>query len=66
MPHKLVEFGRSFSIQRGTKVFLDWFPFAFQILDMGLIVHSGAYLRDVWNVMDALVVSCALISIYFQ
>ena len=33
---------------------------------MGLIVHQGAYLRDVWNVMDSLVVSCALISLYFQ
>ena len=38
----------------------------FQILDLGLIMHSGSYLRDVWNVMDSLVVSCALVSIYFQ
>lgn len=37
-----------------------------QILDLGLIVHPGAYLRDIWNGMDSLVVSCALISFYFQ
>ena len=38
----------------------------FQILDLGVAFHPGAYLRDIWNVMDSLVVSCALISFYFQ
>ena len=37
-----------------------------KILDLGLLFHPGSYLRDVWNVMDSVVVSCALISIYFQ
>ena len=40
--------------------------FLFQILDLGVVFHPGAYLRDVWNVMDSLVVSCALVSFYFQ
>ena len=40
--------------------------FSLQILDLGLIFHPGSYLRDIWNVMDSLVVSCALISLYFQ
>lgn len=37
-----------------------------KILDLGVVFHPGAYLRDIWNVMDSLVVSCALISFYFQ
>ena len=37
-----------------------------KILDLGLLFHPGSYLRDVWNVMDSVVVSCALVSIYFQ
>ena len=49
-------------IQKSMKCFLVFF----QILDLGLIFHPGAYLRDVWNFMDSTVVSCALISIYFQ
>jgi hypothetical protein len=39
---------------------------AFQILDLGVIIHPGSYLRDIWNCMDSLVVSCAMISFYFQ
>ena len=37
-----------------------------RILDLGLVFHPGAYLRDTWNAMDAIVVSCALTSIVFQ
>ena len=36
--------------------------FSFQILDYGLILHPGSYLRELWNAMDMLVVSCALTS----
>ena len=36
-----------------------------QLLDAGALFHPGAYLRDVWNVMDSVVVSCAMISFYF-
>ena len=38
----------------------------FQILDLGLVFHPGSYLRDTWNAMDAIVVSCAVTSIAFQ
>ncbi|XP_040575808.1 voltage-dependent calcium channel type A subunit alpha-1 isoform X2 [Lepeophtheirus salmonis] len=37
-----------------------------KILDLGACAHPGSYLRDIWNVLDSLVVSCALISFYFQ
>jgi hypothetical protein len=40
--------------------------FDFQILDLGLFFHPGSYLRDIWNAMDAVVVSCAVVSIYFK
>ncbi len=33
-----------------------------QILDMGLFLHPGSYLREFWNILDAIVVSCALVS----
>ena len=33
---------------------------------MGLILHPGSYLREVWNVMDATVVICALVSFIFD
>ena len=33
-----------------------------QIIDYGLILHPGSYLRELWNAMDMLVVSCAITS----
>jgi hypothetical protein len=37
-----------------------------QVVDLGVIAHPGSYLRDVWNLMDALVVVCASISFIFE
>ncbi|CAB4069401.1 CACNA1B [Lepeophtheirus salmonis] len=37
-----------------------------KVIDLGLIAHPGSYLRDVWNLMDALVVICASISFIFD
>ena len=37
-----------------------------QVIDLGVIAHPGSYLRDVWNMMDALVVICAIISFIFD
>lgn len=37
-----------------------------KMLDLGMFLHPGAYLRDVWNVMDISVVSCAILSFYFK
>lgn len=40
--------------------------FVFQIIDLGVILHPGSYLREFWNVMDAVVVICAFMSFIFQ
>lgn len=32
-----------------------------KIIDQGVFLHPGSYCRDVWNIMDAIVVICALI-----
>ena len=37
----------------------------YQVVDVGLIAHEGSYLRDMWNMMDALVVICATLSFIF-
>ena len=33
-----------------------------QVIDFGVILHPGSYLRELWNVMDMTVVSCAITS----
>lgn len=55
---------------------LDKFDYAFtgvfavemflKVIDLGVILHPGAYLREFWNVMDAVVVVCALVSMGFD
>ena len=37
-----------------------------KIVDLGIILHPGSYLREFWNIMDALVVICALVSMGFD
>jgi hypothetical protein len=37
----------------------------FKIVDLGVVLHEGAYCRDVWNLLDALVVICALVAFGF-
>ncbi|XP_061715728.1 voltage-dependent calcium channel type A subunit alpha-1 isoform X11 [Cydia pomonella] len=37
-----------------------------KIVDLGILFHPGAYLRDLWNIMDAAVVICALVSFGFE
>ena len=41
-------------------------PSGRQIVDQGIILHRCSYLRDFWNVMDALVVVCAAIQAAFD
>ena len=36
-----------------------------QVVDVGVVAHEGSYLRDVWNMMDAVVVICAIMSFVF-
>lgn len=57
-------------------VYLDKLDYAFtgvfavemllKVIDLGVILHPGAYLREFWNIMDAIVVICALVSIGFD
>ncbi|XP_075226266.1 voltage-dependent calcium channel type A subunit alpha-1-like [Lycorma delicatula] len=37
-----------------------------KVLDMGIILHPGSYLREFWNIMDAVVVICAGVSLAFD
>ncbi|XP_073986797.1 calcium voltage-gated channel subunit cacophony isoform X7 [Rhodnius prolixus] len=57
-------------------IILNYFDYAFtgvftiemllKILDMGIILHPGSYLREFWNIMDAVVVICAAVSLGFE
>ncbi|KAJ6638739.1 Voltage-dependent calcium channel type A subunit alpha-1, partial [Pseudolycoriella hygida] len=40
--------------------------FLLKVIDLGIILHPGSYLREFWNVMDAVVVGCAAVSIGFD
>ncbi|XP_030853656.1 voltage-dependent calcium channel type A subunit alpha-1 isoform X7 [Strongylocentrotus purpuratus] len=37
-----------------------------KIMDMGLLLHKGAYMRDLWNILDAIVVVCALFAYAYR
>ncbi|CRL08058.1 CLUMA_CG021016, isoform A [Clunio marinus] len=37
-----------------------------KVVDLGVILHPGSYLREFWNIMDAVVVGCAVVSIGFS
>lgn len=37
-----------------------------KVVDLGIILHPGSYLREFWNIMDAVVVICATVSIGFD
>ena len=52
---KLVYFDYGFTCVFAIEVLL-------KIIDYGVILHPGSYLREWWNVMDMLVVSCAISS----
>lgn len=55
---------------------LNYFDYAFtgvftiemvlKIVDLGVILHPGSYLREFWNIMDAVVVICAMVSFAFD
>merc|ERR1719412_2710863 len=52
---KLVYFDYGFTCVFAIEVML-------KVIDYGVILHPGSYLRELWNVMDMLVVSCAITS----
>ncbi|KAH9505340.1 hypothetical protein Btru_058406 [Bulinus truncatus] len=35
-------------------------------IDLGIILHPGSYIRDLWNILDATVVICALVAFVFN
>ncbi|CAJ0582996.1 unnamed protein product, partial [Mesorhabditis spiculigera] len=37
-----------------------------KLIDMGIILHPGAYCRDFWNILDGVVVTCALVGFAFS
>lgn len=37
-----------------------------KIIDLGVLLHPGSYLREFWNIMDAVVVVCALLSFFIK
>lgn len=37
-----------------------------KLIDCGIILHPGSYFRDIWNILDAIVVVCALASLAFK
>ncbi|XP_070531532.1 voltage-dependent calcium channel type A subunit alpha-1-like [Ptychodera flava] len=55
---------------------LGYFDYAFtgvftlelvmKVIDLGLILHPGSYCRDIWNILDAAVVICALVAFAFE
>jgi hypothetical protein len=55
---------------------LNYFDFVFtgvftielilKIIDLGIILHPGSYIRDLWNILDATVVICALVAFAFN
>ncbi|XP_022652390.1 voltage-dependent calcium channel type A subunit alpha-1-like isoform X3 [Varroa destructor] len=54
---------------------LNYFDYAFtgvftvemilKVVDQGVILHPGSYCRDLWNILDSVVVICALIAFAF-
>ena len=58
-----------------TNKILNYFDYAFtgvftvemilKVIDQGAFLHPGAYCRDLWNMLDAIVVICALVAIGF-
>ncbi|XP_067130024.1 voltage-dependent calcium channel type A subunit alpha-1-like isoform X9 [Centruroides vittatus] len=54
---------------------LNYFDYAFtgvftvemvlKVIDQGIILHPGSYCRDLWNILDAIVVICALVAFAF-
>ena len=37
-----------------------------QVIDLGVFLHPGSYCRNLWNILDATVVICALVAFFFE
>ncbi|XP_046893571.1 voltage-dependent P/Q-type calcium channel subunit alpha-1A [Hypomesus transpacificus] len=40
-------------------------PMLIKMVDLGLVLHQGSYFRDLWNILDFIVVSGALVAFAF-
>ncbi|XP_048245637.1 voltage-dependent calcium channel type A subunit alpha-1-like isoform X9 [Haliotis rufescens] len=57
-------------------IILNYFDFVFtgvftiemilKVVDLGVLLHPGSYCRDLWNILDATVVICALVAFAFS
>lgn len=55
----LDKFDHAFTVVFAVEMFL-------KIIDLGVLFHPGSYLREFWNIMDAVVVICAIFSFGFK
>ncbi|CAL8238654.1 unnamed protein product [Lota lota] len=39
------------------------FEMLIKMVDLGLVLHQGSYFRDLWNILDFIVVSGALVAL---
>ncbi|XP_078326073.1 voltage-dependent calcium channel type A subunit alpha-1-like isoform X5 [Crassostrea virginica] len=37
-----------------------------KVIDLGVFLHPGSYCRNLWNILDATVVICALVAFFFE
>ncbi|XP_078326071.1 voltage-dependent calcium channel type A subunit alpha-1-like isoform X3 [Crassostrea virginica] len=37
-----------------------------KVIDLGVFLHPGSYCRNLWNILDATVVICALVAFFFD
>lgn len=37
-----------------------------QVIDLGVFLHPGSYCRNLWNILDATVVICAVVAFFFE
>ncbi|MEE6504997.1 hypothetical protein FKM82_005401 [Ascaphus truei] len=42
------------------------FEMVIKMIDLGLLLHTGSYFRDLWNILDFIVVSGALVAFAFS
>ena len=45
---------------------LPFHVFPLKMIDLGLLLHPGSYFRDLWNILDFIVVSGALVAFAFS
>lgn len=66
--HRLTNFTLLFCLLCPICILFDFslsalsFSFILQMIDLGLLLHPGSYFRDLWNILDFIVVSGALVA----